>query len=81
VLSNNICTYLYVNGKARVLSVLALATCHEGIRGVEAYLHTLLTLEMDGSASHPSCFTHRVKAIGTQWTGGWDSSKSNMNAL
>jgi hypothetical protein len=80
-LSNNKCTYLYINGKAKVLSAFALATCHEGVWGVEAYLHTLSTLETDVSASHLSYFTHRVKATGTHWIGGWDSSKTNVNAL
>lgn len=81
VFSNNISTYPYLNEKAKVLSGLALSTCLEGIWGVDAYLHTLLTLEMDVSASHPSCLTHRVKTIDTYWTGGLGSSKTNVNAL
>jgi hypothetical protein len=49
--------------------------------GVKAYLHTLLTLEMDVSATHPSCFKYKEKATGTQRIGGWDSSRTNVNSL
>jgi hypothetical protein len=41
---------------------------------MEVYLHTYLTLALDGgdwSASRPGYFTLRERAPGTHWIGGW----------
>jgi hypothetical protein len=46
--------------------------------GVEVYLYAFLTSALDGgewSASRPGSFTHRERAPGTHWIGGWGSSK------
>jgi hypothetical protein len=52
--------------------------------GVELYLHTSLTLALDGgewSASCPGHFTLKEKAPGTYWIGGWEGPKAGLDIV
>jgi hypothetical protein len=64
-------------GKGKVVVVPVLLTEHHAMEAywrVDVWLHTFLTLALDGgewSASHPGCFTPRERDPGTNWIGGW----------
>jgi hypothetical protein len=51
---------------------------------VEVYLHSFLTLALDGgewSASRPGRFTPGEKAPGTRWIGGWVGPRASLDAV
>jgi hypothetical protein len=51
---------------------------------VEVYIHSLLTSALDGgewSASRPGRFTHRERATGTQWIGGWVGPRAVLDKM
>jgi hypothetical protein len=74
VLSNNTCTYLYINGKAKVLSALALATCHEGVRGGGGIPPHTLKLEN-------RCVSFTFQLLYTQGQGHWHTMDWRMGQL
>jgi hypothetical protein len=52
--------------------------------GMEVYLHSFLTLALDGdewSASRPCRFTPGVGAPGTHWIGGWVDPRGGLDAV
>jgi hypothetical protein len=53
-------------------------------RGVDVYVHTVLTFALVGgewSASRPGRFTPEEKAPGTHWTGGWVDLRDGLDDL
>jgi hypothetical protein len=52
--------------------------------GVEVYLHAFLTSALDGgewSALRPGRFTHRKRAPGTHWIGGWVGPRAVLDTV
>jgi hypothetical protein len=51
---------------------------------VQVQLHVFLTSALDGgewSASHPGCFTPRVRYPGTHWRGGWVGPWASLDVV
>jgi hypothetical protein len=52
--------------------------------GVEVYLHTFLTLTLDGgewSASRPGGFTSTERVPCTHWIGGWVGQRAVLDTM
>jgi hypothetical protein len=52
--------------------------------GVDVQIHIFLTSALAGSewsAARPGRFTHREKAPGTHWVGGWVDPRAGLDDL
>jgi hypothetical protein len=68
--------------KSKVSLRLIKALHHEGVWGVDVYIHIFLTSALLGSewsASRPCRFTPGTRVPGTHWIGGWMGPRDGLD--